>query len=66
MDGKKLKIFRKFQSNLLKRAFTVPNDGSCVRLSVAEKVLREAIAECCEEEQPTIYDFWGQEVRGLE
>ena len=61
------KIFRKFQSNLLKRAFGVPNEGSCVRLVVAEKVLEDAIKECCcvDDDEP-VYDFWGQEVRGLE
>lgn len=61
------KIFKKFQSDLMKRAFNIEDEGSCVRLSVAERVLREAIDECCEikEETTPIYDFWGQEVRGL-
>lgn len=65
MDVKK--IFKKFQSNLMKRAFNIEEEGSCVRLSVAERVLRDAIEECCntEEEETPIYDFWGQEIRGL-
>lgn len=66
MEGKKLKIFRKFHSNLLKRTFQVKGEGSCIRLSVVEKTLKEVIDECCEEEKVTIYDFWGQEVRGFE
>lgn len=65
MDIKKK--FKKFQSDLMKRAFNIEDEGSCVRLSVAEKVLREAIRECCdsEEESTPIYDFWGQDIRGL-
>jgi ribosomal protein L28 len=65
MDIKK--IFKKFQSDLMKRAFNIEDEGSCVRLSVAERVLRDAIEECCdvEEETTPVYGFGGQEVRGL-
>jgi len=49
---------------LLKRVFSVAKDGSCVRLSVAEKALKEAIDEACDycEKPQRIYDFWGQEI----
>ena len=58
------KIFRKYQCDLLKRVFSVAKDGSCVRLSVAEKALKEAIDEACDccSKPPKIYDFWGQEI----
>ena len=58
------KIFRKYQCDILKRVFSVPKDGTCVRASVAEKVLREAINEACDycEKPQTVYDFWGQEI----
>jgi hypothetical protein len=56
-------IYAKFQSNLMKRAFRVEGEGSCVRLSVAEDVLKETIKECMEYVEPPMYDFWGQEVR---
>lgn len=64
LDGIKNKIFRKYQCDLLKRVFSVAKDGTCVRLSVAEKVLNEAINEACESctKPPKIYDFWGQEI----
>jgi hypothetical protein len=62
--GIKDKIFRKYQCDLLKRVFSVAKDGSCVRLSVAEKALKEAINEACDycEKPQRIYDFWGQEI----
>lgn len=62
--GIKDKIFRKYQCDLLKRVFNVAKDGTCVRLAVAEKVLKEAINEACSNcNKPTkIYDFWGQEI----
>lgn len=57
-------IFMKYQCDLLKRVFSVAKDGSCVRLSVAEKALKEAINEACDycEKPQTVYDFWGQEI----
>lgn len=57
-------IFKKYQCDLLKRVFSVVKDGTCVRLSVAEKVLKEAIDEACDycEKPQIVYDFWGQEI----
>lgn len=66
MNSKKIKeIFGKYQSDLLKRSFIIEGEGSCLRLSVVEKILRSAISECseeCVEEPEPIYDFWGQKV----
>jgi hypothetical protein len=64
LKGIKDKIFRKYQCDLLKRVFSVVKDGTCVRLSVAEKVLKEAIDEACDycEKPQTLYDFWGQPI----
>lgn len=58
------RIFRKHQCDLLKRVFSVAKEGTCIRLAVAEKVLKEAIDEACSNcNKPTkIYDFWGQEI----
>lgn len=39
------KAFVKYQSDILKRTFTVKGDGACVRTSVAEKALLDAIKE---------------------
>lgn len=39
------KVFVKYQSDILKRAFTVKGDGTYVRTSVAEKALLDAIKE---------------------
>ena len=64
LDTIKKKIFRKYQCDLLKRVFSVAKDGTCVRLSVAEKALNDAISEACNScsKSATIYDFWGQEI----
>lgn len=58
------KIFKKYQCDILKRVFSVAKDGACVRASVAEKALKEAIDEACDycEKPQKIYDFWGQEI----
>lgn len=58
------KIFRKYQCDILKRVFNVAKDGACVRASVAEKALKEAIDEACDScnKPQIIYDFWGQEI----
>lgn len=57
-------IFRKYQCDILKRVFSVAKDGTCVRASVAEKVLKEAINEACDScnKPQIIYDFWGQPI----
>lgn len=39
------KVFGKYQSVILKRTFTVKGDGACIRTSVAEKALLDAIKE---------------------
>ena len=66
MDKAKIKkIFGKYQSDLMKRSFVVKGEGSCLRLSVVEKILKAALSECaeeCQEEPEPIYDFWGQKV----
>lgn len=53
-------VFKKFRSALLKRAFSVEGDGMCVRLSVAEKALKEAIEESFLVQEPPRYNFWDE------
>lgn len=57
-------IFKKYQCDLLKRVFSIPKDGTCVRLKVAEDALRSAINEACDycSKPQKLYDFWGQEI----
>ena len=56
-------IYKKYISDLMKRAFVLKGEGSCVRLSVAQEVLRDALQECYDERSSLVYDFWGQEVK---
>lgn len=44
----KEEIYRSCQSDLLKRIFKIENEGSVVRLNVAEKALRRALDEAFE------------------
>lgn len=39
------KVFIKYQCDILKRVFSVEGDGTCVRASVAENALLDAIEE---------------------
>lgn len=39
------KIFKRYQSDLLKRTFSVKGDGMVVRLDVAEKALRNGVED---------------------
>lgn len=56
-------IYNKYISDLMKRAFVLDGEGSCVRLSVAQDVLKEALQECYDVKPSLVYDFWGQEVK---
>ena len=63
MKELKERIFRRVQSTILKRAFSVDGDGMCVRTEVAEQCVKEAIDLCCKELEPEDpYDFWGQRI----
>lgn len=58
------KVFKKYQCDILKKAFSVDCEGTVVRSKIAETALKSAINEVCDylTKPKKIYDFWGQEI----